>query len=163
VLFALVACSSGSSGGGGGGGTPDVFVAFAQDFAGYQKWESFAIPAGNVADFPDLTGPRTVYLRARPPTGSKEFPVGTMIVKEIPASSKIFAMVKRGGSYNTQGAANWEWFELANGADTTIVWRGVGPPLGEQYGGNPATCNDCHRGSASNDFVRSPPLTLEQL
>src|SRR5215471_6795344 len=118
LLLSAVLLSACGGGGGptSGGDTPSVFVAFAKDFAGYKSWEAFPVPAGSVPDFPDLTGPRTEYLHARPPPGSKEFPVGTIIVKEVPASSKVFAMVKRGGGYDTEGAVNWEWFELQNDA-----------------------------------------------
>jgi hypothetical protein len=64
-------------------------------------------------------------------------------------------MEMRGGNFDPEGAVSWEWFELQNvDADNVrIVWRGNGPPNGETYGGDSATCNDCHAGAKSNDFV----------
>jgi hypothetical protein len=74
-------------------------------------------------------------------------------------------MVKRGGNYDSSGAVDWEWFELKNldDAHVTILWRGVGPPGGETYGGNPTVCNDCHAGARSNDFVWTAGLALPTL
>ena len=47
----------------------------------------------------------------------------------------IFAAVKHGGGFNSTGAKNWEWFELAEpngvGGSVTITWRGLGPPPGD--------------------------------
>jgi hypothetical protein len=103
--------------------------------------------------------PRFAFLNGAPAHGATEFPVGTIIVKEVNVGElttrKIFAMQKRGGGFDPGGAVDWEWFELQNlDADNVrIVWRGNGPPNGETYGGNPATCNDCHAGAKTNDFV----------
>ena len=77
----------------------------------------------------------------------------------------FFAMVKRGGGYNAQGASGWEWFELQNLTDGSggvqIVWRGLGPPAGEVYGGDPnAGCNTCHR-DCGNDAVCAKSVRLE--
>jgi hypothetical protein len=55
-------------------------------------------------------------------------------------------MVRRGGTYNRQ-LPGWEWFEITPVDDhrSHIVWRGVGPPKGEEYGGDPnGSCNTCH-------------------
>ena len=76
----------------------------------------------------------------------------------------IFGRVKRGGGYNVGGANGWEWFELKNldEQQSTIIWRGVGPPVGEMYAGDPnGGCNGCHGVASSNDFVLSEPLTLK--
>ena len=91
------------------------------------------------------------------PSGSPEFPVGTAIV-EVRASGIIFAAVKRGADFNATGAKNWEWFELLETPDVVIKWRGVGPPAGEMYGGDPnGGCNACHtRCGGTNDYVCSP-------
>jgi hypothetical protein len=112
------------------------------------------------------SGPLTVYWNRAPVAGSTSFPVGTIIVKEGDSGDlttrQIFAMVKRGGDFNPTGAVGWEWFELKNIDEDSdaIVWRGVGPPAGERYGGDPATCNDCHAQAASNDCVWSSALQL---
>jgi len=117
-----------------------------------------------------------VFLNHRPPHGATSFSVGTVIVKEIfptdaadANGAKTFAMAKRGGNYNSSGAAGWEWFELdppqsINPDMPSIVWRGVAPPAGENYGGSSGgTCNDCHSAARANDFVQSPPLQLADL
>src|SRR5262249_15546667 len=145
--------------------------AFERDFQGFHQWESFVVEEGGAQSMTHLAGPRRDYLNRRPPAGSTTFPVGTVIVKELEAAAtlvdrQIFAMVKRGGEYNSAGAAGWEWFELKNRANGSvqIVWRGVGPPSGERYGGDPTGgCNPCHGLYRPNDFVRSAALDLKRL
>ncbi|MBX5482265.1 MAG: hypothetical protein IRZ16_10580 [Myxococcaceae bacterium] len=152
------------------GGQRTTFIALAKDFQGFEDWEPFPLPANAVdpAD-PHSGGPRTIYLNRRPPGGSTAFPVGTMIVKaptgEGAEERQTFAMVKRGGTYNQAGATGWEWFELATATDgsVAIVWRGLGPPVGESYGNAGTTCNDCHKSAAANDFVKAPALQLKDL
>jgi hypothetical protein len=161
----LGACSGGAPA--DDGTTPETFLAFSSTFADFRKWESFHSdgPAAGTQP-PDVLGPRTQYLNKRPPKGSTEFPVGTIIVEAREFGSKlIFAGVKRGGGFNA-GAPGWEWFELSEAADGTvsIVWRGVGPPNGETYGGDPNGCNSCHAGcGAGNDFICSSKLKLTEL
>ena len=97
----------------------------------------------------------------------KALPVGTIIVKEATGGTmahELFAMVKRGGGFNS-GAPGWEWFELENlddGKDgVKIVWRGFGPPVGEEYGGDAeGGCNKCHGACSGNDSVCSSALQL---
>lgn len=161
ALAAGVLGACGSSGG-PAGDAPETFLAFSSTFAAFRSWPSFHSDGpANDGTFPaDVLGPRTQYINAPPPHGASEFPVGTMIV-EARESGKIFAGVKRGGGFNTGGARNWEWFELSD-APVTIVWRGVGPPLGDTYGGDPnGGCNACHmKCGANNDYVCSPRLAL---
>jgi len=168
VVSALVAgCGGGadaSDGGTAGAGVP----VYAPAFKDFHSWASTpgVGPPDAAADLlaavdggAHSMGPMTAYINARPPPGSTSFPVGTIIVKEVNVGElttrKIFAMQKRGGGFDPGGAVDWEWFELQNiDADNVrIVWRGNGPPNGETYGGNPATCNDCHAGAKTNDFV----------
>jgi hypothetical protein len=149
----------------------DPFIAFSEDFYGFRNWDSFPVPFGLAQGDVHLRGARTEYLNRRPPPGSTTFPVGTMIVKETDDDSsyefrRVFAMVKRGGGYNADGALGWEWFELQNNADGSvkqILWRGFGPPMGTTYGGNPTACTSCHAGSESNDYVQSNALQLTAL
>ena len=166
ALSALAAC----------GGAPaddpvaqmGTFIAFTSDFEDFRTWEPFHIPDSGAQGSVHLAGPKTDYLNRRPPTGSTEFPVGTIIVKEIEVGAfedrQVFAMVKRGGGYNSSSAApGWEWFELRDNPDGTldrIVWRGFGPPAGELYGGDPNGCIGCHSLAKDNDYVKSPPLLL---
>ncbi|MGZ3423394.1 MAG: hypothetical protein ACXWUG_26300 [Polyangiales bacterium] len=151
------------------------FLAFERDFQGFRVWEKFSFAETSDAFPAHLGGPRDVYLNKRPPKGSKEFPVGTIIVKEVidggPFTDRIiFARVKRGSAFNPDGNG-WEWFQLKNRADssTAIVWRGLGPPDGDPeaglpgYLGNADGCTPCHKGAANNDLVLAPPLQLSSL
>ncbi len=161
VACALVACGHH---GDGGSDSADVFIAFNTSFAPFRTWTSFHDDYEESAS-PDVNGPRTQYINQLPPSGSTEFPIGTIIVEAREnAMMKIFAGVKRGGGFNP-GALNWEWFELSEasgaGSEVTITWRGYGPPNGDTYGGDPNTCNTCHTDcGGSNDFVCSPDLQL---
>jgi hypothetical protein len=156
---ALVAC-----GGAAGNDPPETFLAFSSTFAPFRSWTSFHSdgPPDDGSSPADVLGPRTQYINAPPPHGAAEFPVGTVIVEARESGDhKMFAGVKRGGGFNAGGAADWEWFELQD-QPVTIVWRGVGPPIGDTYGGDPnGGCNACHtRCGAGNDYVCSPRLAL---
>jgi hypothetical protein len=143
-----------------------TYLAFAQDFHGYHSWSSYDVTADA-----DLVGIHdgsqvTEYINRPPPSGSGEFPLGTLVVKEATGGTiphEIFAMAKRGGGFNS-AATGWEWFELENldcmDDRVKILWRGVGPPLGEMYGGDPnAGCNACHA-DCGNDAVCAKALHL---
>lgn len=170
VVASASACAGSSSDASDAGatGSGDTFLAFESDFQNFRSWEKFPVTAP-VENSIHLAGPRTEYLNRRPAKGSAAFPVRTIIVKELEVGAdvdhKIFAMVKRGGDYNQAGASGWEWFELKNNPDgsESVVWRGLGPPAGEQYGGDPATCNDCHAAAHNNDSVNSTGLSLSNL
>lgn len=149
---------------------PTNFIAFATNFQDFRSWETFVRP--NRSDVPGClhsTCLRTDYLNQRPPPGSTAFPIKTMIVKDLdnPAGRQIFAMVKRGGGYNADGAVGWEWFELEENADGSvkIVWRGLGAPDDEVYGlpGMNGGCNQCHTIASGNDYVHSEDLTVVNL
>lgn len=163
-LLGAVAC--GSSGKSDDGRSGDTFLAVADDFTGYHSWQSFDVTDGAALVGIHDGSTVTEYLNAPPPSGSKEFPVGTIIVKEATGGTiphEIFAMVKRGGGFNS-GAPGWEWFELENVTGTDdrakVLWRGFGPPNGETYGGDPnAGCNTCHT-ACGNDAVCAKPLAL---
>ena len=159
VLCAMGVCCLGACAGSGGAadqndagaepGNPSVFVAFDGDFANFRSWQSFDVTkdqdmdAGLDAGTVHPDSKLIEYLNKPPPSGSIEFPIGTIIVKEGtdgPVEGRqYFAMAKRGPTENLLGAKGWEWFELQNAADGTpgIVWRGVNPPNGETYGGDP--------------------------
>lgn len=162
-----------------------VFIATLSDFQDFESWHS--APATPATTLPPLDGgdgvdaatvttdagavhtlPLTVYWNNAPPHGSKAFPVGTIIVKETsetePTARKIFAMVKRGGDFNPNGAVNWEWFELYFNADGSvgINWAGAQPLGGSTnpYAASPNICNDCHLKARANDDVWSSALQL---
>ncbi|MFT3838782.1 MAG: hypothetical protein QM723_17515 [Myxococcaceae bacterium] len=142
------------------GETP--FIAEVADFVGYRSWNSWSFAATAGGTSTHTSSPRTVYLNRRPPEGSKAFPVGTIIVKDLDWMTQTFAMVKRGAGYNDGGAKGWEWVELVPGADPPrIVWRGIAPPPHETYAGTESdTCNACHSGASGNDYVQSQALSL---
>jgi hypothetical protein len=166
ALALAIAAITAACGGAGGGGETETFLAFSTTFAPFRSWPSFHSdgPPDDGTFTPDVLGPRTQYVNQLPPRGSTEFPVGTVVVEARENEGhKIFAGVKRGGGFNSGGAADWEWFELSEGP-VTIVWRGVGPPLGDTYGGDPnGGCNACHARCAANDYVCSPQLSLGKL
>jgi hypothetical protein len=163
-----------------------TFVAFASDFNGFHSWPyatampspdlppvdaSGVGPDGGATDGGVHPVPETEYWKIPSPVTADEFPLRTIIVKETnevdPTARQVFALVKRGGDFNPTGAVNWEWYELKNNADGSVVisWQGYGPPSGSAdiYGGNPAVCNTCHIKAAANDYVWSAALQLSNL
>lgn len=136
----------------------DEFIAFERDFQGFRSWEATNLGAGQSDDI-HLNGGRIVYVSKRAPATATTVPKGTIIVKISgidTESRRVFAMAKRGGTYNADGAAGWEWFELLDATDPPrISWRGLGPPDGESYAGG-EQCNTCHAAAAGNDFVLGP-------
>jgi hypothetical protein len=177
LVFA--ACSGGSSSGDPSTGTsPDggaldetTFIAQEADFSGFCHWESAPATAeGDASDGIHGLGPLTVYMNKKPPSGSHEFPVGTIILKESmqadPSQRVAFAMVKRqatGNTFNATGAKGWEWWSVTDNGDCTIsrLWRGAYPPATESYAGNPAgDCNGCHALVAGNNYVWDTALQL---
>jgi hypothetical protein len=152
---------------------PTTFIAFTDTFQPFRTWTSFHSdgpdPNGIYGSDAQVLGPRTQYINKLPPAGSTSFPVGTVIVEARENSTmRIFATVKRGGGFNATGAAGWEYFELTEasgpGSTVTMTWRGVGPPLGDTYGGDPNGCNSCHTVCGSgNDTICSAKLQLKDL
>jgi hypothetical protein len=163
---ALSACGApGSADSSDGASDGSTFIAFGDDFSHFTAWKSFQDDVGPSTD-PHTMGPRTEYINALPPEGATRFPVGTIIVKVIEDTATIFAMVKRGGGFNADGAVEWEWFELGDNGDGTyaVQWRGVAPTSStDPYTKMGNTCNDCHGGFASNDYVESTKLQLSVL
>lgn len=167
--LAALGCGGGSTDGGTpGAGGATTFLAFSKDFRGYRAWAAYDVTGD--ADLAGIHDGSTVieYLNHAPPSGLDEFPVGTIVVKEATGGTlphELFAMVKRGGGFNT-GLPGWEWFELENledGKDSVnIVWHGFGPPAGDTYGGDAGSgCNTCHR-DCGNDGVCATALHLSQ-
>ncbi|MCB9549466.1 MAG: hypothetical protein H6706_26995 [Myxococcales bacterium] len=143
------------------------FIALARDFKEFSTWtrvEGAAAPDAHPG------GEAYIYVNRPPGTGQTAFEVGTILVRALASGdgtdAQIHAMVKRGGRYNADGAAGWEWFELALALDGTpiIVWRGTGAPTGAEYGFGEAAveadCNGCHGDASENDHVLSPRLRL---
>lgn len=146
-----------------------VFIAQTGDFAPYREWMLFEHDV--TADHGGLLGTTSVYVSELPDETTHKFAVGTILFKTMKTADSdaltIHAMSKRGGNFNPQGAAGWEYFELKLNKQGTpyILWRGEKPPSGEQYklllGGDtmPTTegnCNDCH--AAGHDGVLGEDL-----
>jgi hypothetical protein len=151
-----------------------VYIALQSDFRDYEDWMKFDTDVEG--EHGGVVGTITEYLKELPEEGATQFPVGTMIVKEVqpkdgPAQA-IHAMVKRGGTFNKTGALGWEYFELQKNEKGTplIVWRGPAPPTGERYKNllkpdantMEADCNGCHE-VTKNDAVLSDALQLDAL
>lgn len=158
IVMVMSACSGATD------NTDDGFIAFNTTFAPFRSWpmrhsdgpiDDGRLPAG-------VAGPRDQYINEFPPAGSSAFPVGTVIVEVRTDTGKIFASVKRGNGFNAAGAKGWEYFELQE-APVKYIWRGLGPPLGDTYGGDPNGCNNCHVACESNDYICSPVLQLASL
>ena len=163
----LCVSACGSDGGHQQSAGDPIFLATAEDFRGYHGYPSFDVTGeGGPLGIHDGSV-ISEYINRVPPSGAGAFPIGTLIVKEATggtAAHELFAMVKRGGGFNS-GAPGWEWFELQNlddGRDgVKILWRGFGPPVGEGYGGDPeGGCNSCHGACSANDSVCSSALQL---
>jgi len=115
-----------------------------------------------------LAGHRYVYINHMPAAGSTEFAPGTLIVKVVQTGTsreqwQLFAMSKRGGSFNPLGAIGWEWIGLTlTGSEAVrIEWRGMAPPADAGYGGGVGgACNRCHGTAIKNDFVLTPNIVL---
>ena len=142
------------------------FLAFNTQYSDFRTWTSYSFDGPGEGDAGvHVAGPRIEYIKAAPPHGSATFPVGTLIVKEVgigdPANHHIFAMAKRGCDFNASGAKGWEWMEIQEiSGGASIIWRGVGPPAGEVYGGDPTGCNSCHVACSDNDSVCSSHVRL---
>ena len=152
----------------------NVFIALDSDFASFRSWPMVSLGSEPLPGHPP--GPRYGYLSHAAPKGATAYPVGTMIVKTIepldmPATSwEVFAMAKRGGGFNPEGAKDWEFFRIKIEGDTPhITSRGLtaidpddgGAGYFDQLGNAFINmCNGCHgtKASAATDHVLSPLL-----
>jgi hypothetical protein len=160
----------------------EPFIALERDFQGFKSWTKVDLSHRPSVGATHAEGEAHEYINHLPPAGSKRFPVGTILVKTVKSTKTkvapadpnehdnaldVFGMVKRGGGYNQKGTPGWEWFELrARPEDQSlgIVWRGINPPNGEGYGGDPlGGCNSCHQMAIKNDYVQATALALTKL
>ncbi|MDP3274629.1 MAG: hypothetical protein Q8Q09_05495 [Deltaproteobacteria bacterium] len=164
------------------GETQTQYLALDRDFQGFLQWPQRALGSTTIAGHP--AGPRVLYRRPNdqlPPwagpspdagddAGPPQFARGTILVKTVEVGPvtdwEIFAMVKRGGDYNHNGAVGWEFFSLKvlpSGA-VIVVGRGL-IPSADRYTdpgtGQALTCNQCHGTTAARarDSVLSEGLT----
>ena len=165
LLALLCGCDAGTA--------PKVFIALQRDFADFQSWKQVYFGDDVIEGHP--TGPRYGYVNHPLAVGDTQYPIGTIIVKVVevmpsPQAWDIFAMAKRGGNFNADGAKNWEFFTLAlnaggapvilaRGTDATVV-DGAGGHGYTGANGNLLRCNNCHGDplEAKNDYVLSPVL-----
>lgn len=154
--------------------SPAVFIALQSDFAEFESWQSYPLSQAPLSGHPD--GPRVGFLNKIPPHGSTTYPVGSIIVKEVQSTAAagdftqwaLFAMVKRGGGYNSDGARDWEFFLLQFNKNRVpvIVSRGLAPSSadgGDIYQnatGAGLRCNYCHAAldTEKTDHILSPLL-----
>lgn len=129
-----------------------AFIALDRDFQGFRAWPRVPLSAVSAGGHPEGPGQYVYVSRARP-SGARDFAVGTMLVRtfELPTltSWEIFAMAKRGGGFNADGDAGWEFFRLRLDAQgrVVIVARGIAPRTDtvDTYStGDHAGCNACH-------------------
>lgn len=147
---------------------PGLFIAMGEQFRDFRSWPRVAISAD--ADVPDPDQPFFAYANQSPPAAGGEYPVGTLIVHTIeltddPMTWEVFAMAKRGGGYNAEGAHGWEYFRLGfgHGDVPVIVSRGFAPTDSGSYSagmGAGTGCNACHAtaAAAETDFILSRQL-----
>ena len=171
-------CSAGSGTEGETGPTdgavPWPFIAQTADFAGFCKWSSAPAAApGDAGDGIHGDAGLTVFWNKSPATGAKEFPVGTIVLKETnetdPSMRVAFAMVKRqprGTGYNSASAGGddgWEWWSVRDLGNCNVerLWRGPAPPSTESYAGQTlGDCNGCHARAVGNDYVWDTAVQL---
>lgn len=162
-LLVLVAGCAGSS-------SAEPYIAFDPDFSDFRAWPRVAVGSAPLAGHEQ--GQRYVYRRPTPAMlatssdaalsgdASVEYPTGTILVKTMesgaPDTWRIFAMVKRGAGYNSEGARGWEFFELKIDPQNrvSILARGVRPGvIYDMVNETEVTCNDCHGAARSTDSV----------
>jgi hypothetical protein len=165
AALCLAGCTEGHS--------SDTFIALPADFEPFRSWPRHFLGDGPLEGHP--AGPRYGYVKRRP--GASAYPVGAIIVKTVergttPQDWDIFGMAKRGGDYNSGGAAQWEFFTLRiNDRNVPVILEsGTNPSDGDTDGGTGhgytdtnntgVTCNRCHGGSATahTDHILSPLL-----
>jgi hypothetical protein len=164
---------------------PSVFIALQRDFADFRGWQKFYFGDGPLEGHP--AGPRYGYVKQVLQPGERAYPVGDIIVKTIetqpsPSPSPepsgpvpeqawdLFAMAKRGGGFNADGAKGWEFFTLRinAGGVPVILARGIDAsdvPGSSGHGylganGNIIRCNGCHGDPnlAQDDYILNPEL-----
>lgn len=151
------------------------FLAREEDFFQFTRWHHFELGDIMIGGHP--AGVRRVFLN-RPPLrrNEREFPRGTMIVHAVerghtPSRWELFAMVKRGGNYNHDGARGWEYFILSSDDEgrVAILSRGIRPTTGHESAYattdvGPRGCNACHgtEDTRDTDSLLSDPLRRER-
>jgi hypothetical protein len=168
VAFVLCCCGVASACAVDTGAPRDPFIALTSDFDGFEAWPSVAIAEPFSFDGGHRVGTSRVFMLGELPPEGSPFAVGTILLKTVedgdPTSWELHAMVKRGGDYNREGSAGWEWLDLAltPEREPVITWRGEGTPFDpgtyRTSAGETIACNACHGYAVSRDHVFSRAL-----
>lgn len=167
ICLLLVAVAGAGCGSGSDPSTQAEIVAQQGDFAEFRTWKTLYLGDRALPGHPP--GPRYGYVKPPGACGATGYPVGSILVKAVQPPDQpvqLFAMAKRGGSYNPSGAKGWEFFvlRLDQNDAPVILGRGIDPanPDNPDAGGYFAglTCNVCHAisGAEKTDHVLSPML-----
>lgn len=146
--------------------TGGSFIALDRDFQGFRAWTRTSVGSALLEGHGE--GPRFVYANRPVPAAGETYPVGTILVKAVeldtdPTRWEVFAMAKRGGTFNARGAAGWEFFRLrfTNATTVLITGRGLAPTDNgvNLYSTRVEGCNACHGATArGTDHVLSAAL-----
>lgn len=154
--LALLALSLSCASCGDDAANAGAFIALQEHFAPYRTWASVDLGVRGLVGHP--TGRSIVYANGPVPEGCA-WPLGAILVKEIrvtddPRTWEIFALVKRGGSFDANPAAGWEFFTLglATNGTPVITGRGINPGTDSYTGGSGGGCNGCHGSTAARPF-----------
>lgn len=84
---------------------------------------------------------RTIYVNAAGAMrgADGQYPLGTILIKQVEGGYGIVGMAKRGGSFNT-AHNGWEWLNIS--AEGRITLRTASP-----------LCNQCHAKARDQDYV----------
>lgn len=143
------------------------YIAFNRDFRDFRSWPNVSLGAFTAGGH--LEGPsQHAYVSTPRDPVTGRYPQGTRIVRSLeaglPTQWGLFAMAKRGGTYNSAGARGWEFFRLVIDATGTvqIVSRGLNATqAGDPYDlGEGTGCNTCHGlpDAQEYDSILSPAL-----
>ena len=121
----------------------EEFIAKDSDFEDFRNWEVVVkldkalSPEGRAHS----DAARTIWIK--PPNNKRgsngQYPIGTILIKEVEGGYGIVAMVKRGGSFNPSHNG-WEWFQID--AASKISSRSASN-----------TCNNCHSLVKNQDYA----------
>ncbi len=147
---------------------PSEKVAEAADFANFRDWtlvdeRDDRNPLLGQAHQISVEGSvRRVYQKQLFANPNPEYPIGTILVKEITSGDEVLevtAMVKRGGNISNQGG-DWEWFFIDDSTGEIALDDNGEPRRGPNL--NNGGCVGCHSVADSQpdegiDFVFKHP------
>ncbi|TAF67389.1 MAG: hypothetical protein EAZ55_03475 [Cytophagales bacterium] len=120
------------------------FIAQDVDFENFRNWVKIIESPNALSNDgrAHTDAARVIWIKQNTkPNPNEQYPIGTILVKEVQGGYGIVAMVKRGGTYNAEHQY-WEWFKLDNNGK--IISRNAS-----------SLCNNCHALAKSSDYVFS--------